>query len=216
MSESCENIASDGWLRRVEEAYRLHGERIATILRAHYPAAMVDDSIQEVFLRMLTNGAPLQVPVEVALSPAYLLVCTRRDLWHALRGAKSNAKRLRAGLENGRLELNARPTRRQDPLHRAEPATDQDTLDSAMESLPANDRALMMVIMGQDNSNVAVARWLDCDSSCVGVRRHRAVQKLREILVCQSGPAKGRGVRDDNPRRLGSDGRTSERSDSRH
>ncbi|MSR28847.1 MAG: sigma-70 family RNA polymerase sigma factor [Phycisphaerales bacterium] len=190
------------WLERIESAYRLHANRLQQLLVGHYPAVLVEDALQEVFMRLLATGGPPGMAPEIVLSPAYLLVCVRRSIWNGMDAARKGVDRARRGCKDGSFALR-RSGEERDPLHNAEPSVDSTRLSAAVDSLPQLQREAIRLMMMHDRPVHSGAPVAERDGNNIAARKHRAIARLRELLTDDPIPATMRS----SPRRLGLDAR---------
>jgi len=85
-----------------------------------------------------------------------------------------------------RLELMAEPPEVEDPFDVAEQVATRITVRDAVASLSDRDRELISLRYGADLSADQIAALLDMRRNAVEVALHRAMTRLREVVIAQS------------------------------
>lgn len=183
MTLACECASADEWCRRVETAYRMHRAHIASVLAKYAQPAIIEDALQEVFVRILRGGPSRKVPVEVQLSERYLVVCVRRMLWRDLAHAVRVKKTVKRAVEcESPLTLD-RTQAHSDPAHKPVIDADREAVDSAMSRLPDCYRNALRMLIAECTPNGTAARALCCSETTLPVWKHRGIAQMRRLLA---------------------------------
>ena len=206
MSDKNEALLAEQWGTRVESAYREHRTRIVDLLCAKHPLSTVEDAMQEIFLQLICRMPKSAIAREVALSASYLFECVRRRLLRTLGNDQRKLESTRNACRRGAIESSHSTNQRSDPVHSGDPAFDEDQLASALEQLSPKQQEVLRLICAENVRRHDGSKSLGCEENCFGVRRHRALTALREILI-RDEERVGRS----DPRKKSSDAPTSPR-----
>ncbi|MGK0219335.1 MAG: RNA polymerase sigma-70 factor (ECF subfamily) [Planctomycetota bacterium] len=130
--------------------------------------ALVDDVVQETFLRALTNG-----PRHREALSAWLRTVTRNISFKVLRGQSRRKAREEASARSERLPATLDLVARQQSLER---------VLSSVKALPDHYQEVVMLRFFEDLPPRHIATRLELPISTVRMRLHRALKKLREDL----------------------------------
>lgn len=196
MSDKNEALLAEQWGTRVESAYREHRTRIVDLLCAKHPLSTVEDAMQEIFLQLICRMPKSVLAREVALSAAYLFECVRRRLLRTLGNDQRKLESTRNACRRGAIDSSHSTNQKSDPVHSGDPDFDEDQLASALEQLLPKQQEVLRLICAENVRRHDGSKSLGCDENCFGVRRHRALIALREILIRD-----GRQMNRTDPRR---------------
>lgn len=171
------------WGRRLETAYREHRESIVNILCGKYPMPSIEDAMHEIFAQFLSRMPTSAAAREVTLEPAYLFACVRRRLIRTLAIDQQHRESTWNACRQGAIESSQSTAPKSDPVHGRDHSSDEVELANALGRLPSKLQEVMRLICAENVRRHDGARSLDCDENCFGVRRHRALVALREILI---------------------------------
>ena len=174
---------AEQWDKRLEAAYRENRERIVGLLRAKHPMPAVEDAMQEIFAQLLCRMPKSAVDREVALGAAYLFECVRRRLLRTLGIDQRRLESTRNACRKGAIESSQCTDQTSDPLHGGDPEFDEQELASALRQLSPMQQDVLRLICAENVRRHDGSKSLGCDENCFGVRRHRALIALREILI---------------------------------
>lgn len=191
---------AEQWGKRLEAAYLEHRERIVGLLLAKHPMPAVEDAMQEIFTQLLCRMPKSAVEREVALGAAYLFECVRRRLLRTLGNDQRRLESTRNACRKGTIQSSQCTERESDPVHGDHPEFDEQQLISALRKLSPNQQDVLRLICAENVRRHDGSKSLGCDENCFGVRRHRALIALREILICDEERVERSG-----PRKKGSD-----------
>ncbi len=175
--------AVEQWGQRLEVAYLEHRGRIVDLLRAKHPVSAVEDAMQEIFAQLLGRMPQTAVAREVTLGSAYLFECVRRRLVRTLVVDQRRRESARNACRRGAIESSQSTPPKGDPLHRIEPIFDEEELTFALSRLSTKQQEVLRLICAENVRRHDGAKSLGCDENCFGVRRHRALIALREMLI---------------------------------
>lgn len=183
MIDQNETLLAEQWGTRVESAYLEHRERIVDLLRAKHPLSTVEDAMQEIFLQLLCRMPKSPLAREVTLSAAYLFECVRRRLLRTLENEQRKLESTRNACRRGAIDSSHSTNQKSDPVHSGDPDFDEDQLASALEQLSPKQQEVLRLICAENVRRHDGSKSLGCEENCFGVRRHRALIALREILI---------------------------------
>ncbi len=183
MIDENDSREAEQWGKRLEASYRENRGRIIDLLRAKYPMPAVEDAMQEIFAQLLCRMPKSAVDREVALGAAYLFECIRRRLLRTLGNDQRRLESTRNACRKGAIESNQYTDSKSDPLHGGDPEFDEQQLASALRQLSPKQQDVLRLICTENVRRHDGSKSLGCDENCFGVRRHRALIALREILI---------------------------------
>ena len=149
---------------RLEALFGQHAATVRAYARRRIDRASAYDVVSEVFVVVWRR---LEEVPEDALP--WLLGCARRVLANQHRGARRTA-RLR-----GRLLI--------EPSVPAPELPSDATLSRALMALSGQDRELLLLIAWEGLEPKQAAQVLGCSPNALGVRLHRARQRLTDVLA---------------------------------
>lgn len=169
--------AARGSRAALAELYRRHAGAVATVARRMLGASYVDDLVHDVFLEVWTRAGDYD-PARGSVR-AFILVRARS---RCLDRRKSPAFARRQGLESDAVGSTEGT---------AERLVDAGRLAAALERLPAEQRAVILLGYCDGLSSSEIATTLSVPVGTVKSRVHAAMQKLRADLgaATPDGPA---------------------------
>ncbi|MSQ89817.1 MAG: sigma-70 family RNA polymerase sigma factor [Phycisphaerales bacterium] len=183
MTESHRDAADEQWGRRLETAYREHRELIVNLLRRRYPMQAIEDAVQELFTRWLVRAPSSSVTREIMLRPAYLVHCVRKRVIRTLVDDEHHRLLRNRATDRGAIDSSEGTKRGSDPAHCEEPQFDSAQLNDAIDRLPPHQQEVMRALCSENLRRHESGRAFGCTEDCFGVRRHRGLEKLREVLT---------------------------------
>ncbi len=181
IEDHCDDVAQQ-WGLRLEIAYRQHRERIVHLLNGRHSMPTIEDALQEIFAQLLERMPASGASQEAMLGCAYLFQCVRRRLLRTIeierRHHDSTFRACRRGCVGGSEPAcsdpdSARCTGRSDEIRE---------VLRAIGRLPVAQQDLLRLLCAENVRRIDGAHTLRGEESALGVRRHRALAKLRELL----------------------------------
>ena len=173
-----------GHTERVAELADRHGRMVfATAYRVLGNAEDAEDTLQEVFLKLLSKWNGSLKPGAVRDWGAFLRVAASR---RALDMLRRKARRKRT---SDRLSEGVGPAAKEDPRHLANRREEAKLLRQALSLLPNRDARIFALRYFEDFPYAEIAEQMNVSVSQVGVILHRARKRLQEILEPMVVPA---------------------------
>jgi RNA polymerase sigma-70 factor (ECF subfamily) len=169
----------DGDVDQLSVLFRRYHRRLFDFFsRMNGSAAVSEDLVQEVFLRMLKYRRSFRDGNSFQKWMFQIARNARLQHFNTHRFAPAEA-----------AELHRQSAPDLPPDRQFARAEENDLLERALLRLPEDKRELLVLARYQETPYDVIADWLEIDVGAVKVRVHRAMKELREILRELSGEA---------------------------
>ncbi len=167
------------WRKRVERAYLQHREAIVAGLARVHSTAMIEDALQEVFVRWLARVPSSAAIAETMLRAAYLFVAVRTEIAHIVRTERRRHDSTGRGLNSGGIDARSATPKGSDPAHAEEPRLTETQLIEELARLPEAQLEALRAFATENVRSRSAARTLGCAENALFVRRFRAFERIR-------------------------------------
>lgn len=155
---------------------------VVTRVRYHVPADVVEETVQEVFLRAYKSLASCREKGRFRAWLAAIAVKTCYDQLRRQYRSRETALSTLAGDHQSWLEFMLADQSREAYEQRVNQEEAREVLEWALSQLPPKDRMVLELVHLQDHPVKEAARLLGWSSANVKVRAHRSRKKLKTIL----------------------------------